>query len=86
MHTKKTLEGELKKLSEELFLRKKECEIKGHKNMLDFQYIITIKSKHDDEVNMYCNYCLTFSKRKLNSLEHEEIERFYKSLNEPVTI
>ena len=68
-----SLEVELKKLSEELFLKKKECEIKGHKNMLDFPYIIKIKSKHDDEINMHCNYRLTFSKRKLNSQEHEEI-------------
>ncbi len=66
--------------------RKKECLADGHRKPEWFPYIVTNSSKHGNIVKGFCDYCLAPLERPLNTEEHERINKFYQSLDEPVTI
>ena len=71
-----------------LELRKKECaQSSSHRNIVYFPYITTSRSDSlRDEVRGYCNHCMTFVSRPLNSKERQSIGNLYKICHEPMTI
>ena len=66
--------------------RKDECEKESHQDPTYSPYFIDNRSSHSDTVDGRCGYCLSSLTRRLTDEEHGEINRFYKSLHEPMTI
>lgn len=83
----KSLEQKIHNFLELIEQKRKECEEKGHQEVIYLPYTISSKSNPlKDKVHGFCKYCYSPVSRPLDNSERKSIRELHERSREPMTI